>query len=579
MAAAQAAQRAAARDDDRVVWARAATLLTGAVLAWAVFSAAAWSPWWLAVPAIVFVGLIRWHDRVDARAARAARLVEYYQRAQARLRGEWIGTGATGEAYVPEGHVYAADLDCVGRGSVFELLCSARTQAGERVLAAWLLSPATRDEILARQQAAAELRAHVDLREALALAGDELRAAVDTSWLVRWGSQADAAPSALLRAVPVAVVVLLFAALVISPTPAVLAPILLLHIGTSITLHRRTGHLIATIERPARDLRTLADVLAVIEQASFKAPRLQALAAALVVDGRPPSAQIKHLGRLVDLLDARRNQLFIPFALVLLWTQQLGLALAAWRARCGGAIDRWVMAVGELEALLSLARHAYEHPSDPFPEIVDAGPLFDGVAVAHPLLPVSQAVPNDLSLDATRQSLVVSGSNMSGKSTMLRTVGTNVVLALAGGTVRAERLRLSPLTIGASIRVTDSLLDGHSRFYAEILRLRDVVARASTSPPTLFLLDEILHGTNSHDRCIGAEAVVRSLLKRGAIGLVTTHDLALATVADALAPAVGNVHFADELDEGSLRFDYRMRPGVVTHSNALALMRAVGLDV
>jgi DNA mismatch repair ATPase MutS len=168
---------------------------------------------------------------------------------------------------------------------------------------------------------------------------------------------------------------------------------------------------------------------------------------------------------------------------------------------------------------------------------------------------------------------------MSGKSTLLRTVGVNVVLALAGATVRAERMRLSPLSIGATLRILDSLSDGKSRFYAEISRLKQLMDMTGGEVPLLFLLDEILHGTNSHDRQIGAEALVRSLLDTGAVGLVTTHDLALAEAADALAPRGRNVHFEDQLVDGELHFDYRLRDGVVTKSNALDLMRSVGLRV
>jgi DNA mismatch repair ATPase MutS len=175
--------------------------------------------------------------------------------------------------------------------------------------------------------------------------------------------------------------------------------------------------------------------------------------------------------------------------------------------------------------------------------------------------------------------LIVSGSNMSGKSTLLRAVGTNVVLALAGGAVRAAAMRLSPLAIGATIRIEDSLQEGHSRFYTEILRIRAIVEQTSGRVPVLFLLDEVLHGTNSHDRRIGAGAIVRALVERGAIGLVTTHDLALTELATTMGGAAANVHFEDRIEDGRMVFDYRMRPGVVERSNALELMRAVGLDV
>jgi len=188
-------------------------------------------------------------------------------------------------------------------------------------------------------------------------------------------------------------------------------------------------------------------------------------------------------------------------------------------------------------------------------------------------------VRNDVSLTAGLKVLVVSGSNMSGKSTLLRTVGINAVLALAGAPVRARSLRIAPLALGASIRILDSIQEGTSRFYAEITRLRKLVSLADGPIPLLFLLDELLHGTNSHDRRIGAEAVVRGLVQQGAIGLLTTHDLALAHIVDVLAPHAVNVHFEDHIENGRIAFDYTLRPGVVKKSNALELMRSIGLKV
>jgi DNA mismatch repair ATPase MutS len=237
-----------------------------------------------------------------------------------------------------------------------------------------------------------------------------------------------------------------------------------------------------------------------------------------------------------------------------------------------------------MEALLSLATYRFEHHSDPFPEFVDGAATFDAEALGHPLVPVALCVRNDVSIREETRVLLVSGSNMSGKSTLLRSVGMNVVLAMAGAPVRARRLRLTPLQVGASIRVNDSLQEGSSRFYAEITRLRqiyDLTARGLTSgdAPLLFLLDELLQGTNSNDRRIGAEGIVRALVSRGAIGLVSTHDLALTDIGGAVAGRLRNVHFQDELANGRMTFDYKLRDGVVTKSNGLELMRSIGLDV
>jgi DNA mismatch repair ATPase MutS len=242
-------------------------------------------------------------------------------------------------------------------------------------------------------------------------------------------------------------------------------------------------------------------------------------------------------------------------------------------------VRRWLAAVGELEALSSFAGYAAEHPEDVFPALIESEPLFDGEQIAHPLIARGAAVRNDVRLDSECRLLVVSGSNMSGKSTLLRAAGLNAVLAWAGAPVCAAALRVSPVAVGAAMRVQDSVLEGKSRFYAEITRIRQVVDLAGAGAPLLFLLDEMLSGTNSHDRRIGAGAILRTLVERGALGLITTHDLALAEIADELAPHARNVHFEDHIENGRIAFDYRMRPGVVTRSNALELMRSVGLEV
>ena len=266
-------------------------------------------------------------------------------------------------------------------------------------------------------------------------------------------------------------------------------------------------------------------------------------------------------------------------AVLVLWGPHLALAVERWRRRHGVQVVEWLTAVGDVEALSSLATYAYEHPDDPFPTLADGFPAFEAEGLGHPLLPAAQMVRNDVRLGHPAQLLVVSGSNMSGKSTLLRSVGINAVLAFAGAPVRATRLTLTPLTIGATLRVQDSIQDGRSRFYAEITRLRQLADLSAGTTPLLFLLDELLHGTNSHDRLAGGTGVLKDLLDRGAIGLVTTHDMALAGIVDELAARAANVHFEDQFEDGRIRFDYRMRPGPVARSNALALMQAIGLSV
>jgi DNA mismatch repair ATPase MutS len=337
----------------------------------------------------------------------------------------------------------------------------------------------------------------------------------------------------------------------------------------------------ADVEEAAHELVLLSRVLARIEQERFHTPRLAQLRGALDTRDYPVSRRIAKLNRLMELLDSSDHVLVRVVGALILWKLQILFALEVWRRESGPLVRGWLAAAGEIEALSALANYGFEHPADPFPEFSPAAPCFDGEGMGHPLMPDPRFVRNDVSLGSDVRVLIVSGSNMSGKSTLLRTVGVNAVMALAGAPVRARRLELSPLALGASIRVLDSLQGGVSRFYAEITRLRKLVdlTAAPGGPPLLFLLDEFLHGTNSHDRKIGAEAIVRGLLERNAIGLLTTHDLALAHIAEVLAPRAANVHFEDHLEDGKMTFDYLKRPGVVHKSNALELMRSIGLDV
>ena len=570
------------RRDDRVVAARgvvAALAVATAIAAWE--GALAWG--WLAVPALGFAVLVVVHDRVLRAKARGERAVAHYDAGLARLEERWAGTGRDGARHAPEHHPYAADLDLFGPGSLFERINTARTGAGEARLAAWLLAAAPPGTIRDRQQAVEELGPRLELREDLALAGETIAAEVHPDRLRGW---AEAPASPFPVALRVAAAILGAAGLVTlltwlggatSAIPfAILGPV---NGAFALALRKRIAAIVHDADRPGTELRVLAEVLARLEAERFDSEPLKRLRAALDSDGIAPSAAIASLARRLDWMEIRRNQLVAPFAAVALWTTQTAMAVEAWRARHGAAVGRWVEACGEIEALAAMGAFAFENPNDPFPELAEDGARFEAEALGHPLIPVARCVFNDVLLDRGRPLLVVSGSNMSGKSTLLRSIGIAAVMAQAGLPVRAARLSLSPLTVGATLRIQDSLREGASRFYAEITRVRDVVALAEGPVPVLFLLDELLAGTNSHDRAAGAEAILRGLVARKAIGLATTHDLALTKLADAMAPRAANVHFEDRLENGRMVFDYRLRPGVVTHSNAIALMRSVGLEV
>jgi hypothetical protein len=561
---------------------RLIVFIAAVVLAWLAFRSKVLSPWWLLVPSFGFLALVVWHSRVLQRLQRITRSVEFYEQGIARLNEQWNGAGEEGERFIDASHPYAQDLDLFGKSSLFQLLCRARTRGGEEKLASWLKSPAPLEKIRSRQGAVEELRSNLDLREDLAVLGIDMRAGVEPQPLLKWAQCAPMLNSTAVRILAGLIALLTIASIVIwASTERHLwfFAMILIEIIFVYCLRRIIRPAMERVEKACLDLQLLSLVLARLEKEQFKTDHLRKLRIALDREGMPPSRLIARLSFLMVLLDSRRNQFFAPFAFILLWEIQLAFFVEGWRRKYGHAIAGWIDATSEMEALSSLAGYAYENPRDPFPELSEQSPCFDGQGLGHPLLPQARCVCNDVSLTDESRVLVVSGSNMSGKSTLLRTVGINAVLALAGAPVRAQRLRIAPLALGASIRITDSLQGGTSRFYAEITRLKQLVTLADGPMPLLFLLDELLHGTNSHDRRIGAEAAIKGLIRRGAIGLLTTHDLALAHIVDALAPHAANVHFEDHIENGRIAFDYHLRPGIVRKSNALELMRSIGLEV
>ncbi len=580
--------QASSRRRDRIGNLRLLVFLGAAAIVWYAFHGL--SIWWLAAPISVFTALVWWQSRVERDVECVRRAIRFYERGIERLEHRWQGGGEQGERFADPHHPCASDLDLFGHGSLFQLLSTARTRGGEQRLASWLNSvsgnAAATEEIRARHRAIDELRPMLDLREQIAILGEDFRTGVNPDQLARW-SAAPARPFpkwkrilAFAFSLTAAAMLIWWVATDLTGADPRLAFLLICAVEGlfALTLRNSILPIVHSVEEPARDLDLLARILATLERQQFQSPLLARLRKAIDVNGRPASERVSTLRRLVEMIDSRDNLFVQAIGPVILWTTQLGMAVEAWRAENGAHVPRWIDAVSEIEALSSLANYAWERPDDPFPEFAESSPepLFDGEEMGHPLLPEARCVRNSVKLAAPLRLLVVSGSNMSGKSTLLRTVGVNTVLALAGAPVRARRLTLSRVSLGASIRTTDSLEEGHSRFMAEILRLKQVLELPA---PALFLLDELLGGTNSHDRALGSEGLIRALLARGAIGLVTTHDLSLSRVAGELSPAAGNVHFEDRLEEGRLVFDYRMRPGVVARSNALDLMRAVGLDV
>jgi|HubBroStandDraft_1064217.scaffolds.fasta_scaffold03687_3 hypothetical protein len=550
------------------------------------------SPYWILLPVAAFAVLIVVHERILQARDHAQTVVALYRRGIARIDDNWAGTGSTGERFRDPKHVYAEDLDLFGRGCLFELLSTARLPMGEERLARWLCDASATSEIIERQKLVAELRDRLDLREDIAVTGEDLRARLDAASLIAWAEGKPLPAAAGVRVIFAILALAALTALVYWFAGGRIWPLILVlavELGFYAKWRRPTEGVMDALHCNAEGLTLFSQILERIEREQFASSRLQKETAALTAGDRPASRAIRDFARIVFWMDAREGMIVRIIELPMLYSLQVAFAADAWRMRWGSQVRAWLDTVGEIEALLSLATYSFEHPADPFPEFVadepaagnarPALPVFEGQELGHPLIAAAKCARNSVRLDDHTRVMLISGSNMSGKSTLLRTVGINTVLANAGAPVRAQSLRLSPVALGTRIRSTDSLQEGRSNFYTEILHIRQVFELMGGGQPLLFLFDELLEGTNSKDRRIGAEGLLRALIDHGSIGIVTTHDLALTAVTAVVGNVIRNFHFQDYVEDGQMRFDYTLREGVVAKSNAIELMRLIGLKV
>ena len=488
---------------------------------------------------------------------------------------------------------------------MFRALSRAETSIGEETLASWLLDPPTVDETRARQAAARELMTRPELIEELAVQGKRAESRGRTEDpLVVWaeaptelpvrGGAVELPPAAKRRAPLVAaarvLVPLTMALFAASPLLASVKPFLarayLVPLGLQLVvlamLFGPVSRMVNFVTSRESPFGRFGKLFALIEASKFESPLLTTIADTLRGDGSSPpaSAEIARLERAVGFADLRHNTLIHIVANVgLLYDLWCALALERWRSRSGRRARKWLRALGSLEAISSLAVYAAEHPTHVWPEVIDGEPFFDVDELGHPLLATGRCVPNSLRLDAPGRSILVTGSNMSGKSTWLRSMGICAVMAMAGSVVCAKQARLARVRVYTSMRIRDSLEQGVSHFYAELLRLKGVQDAVHADHRVLFLLDEILHGTNSRERTAGARSVVLDLTRRGAIGAVSSHDLGLVGLEAESGGGIENKHFSDQIEGGTMTFDYKLREGVVRSTNALRLMRLVGLAV
>ena len=533
---------------------------------------------------VVHGRMVRARDRETTRA-------QIHERHLARMRGELDGLDG-GDGLAPPDHAYAGDLDLFGKGSVFARLSVAHTEAGRRALASWLLAPSDEVHVTARQAAVRELAGKLDLRADLEGAvldtGQDLLDGARFLAFVRGPKPISS--SGLLSAATIVLPLVTITLLVLSGNVLPSYSWLPLAVVQGVIAARAEGFVgeaISLVVSRARFVSAYGALFETIERERFEAPLLIEIQKRLGEGPSRATTEIKRLEGWAGLLELRHQGIVhLVVNPILLWDLNVLRFVEAWATRVGPRCGEWFEAAGELEALSSLATFAHQDPDAIAPSVTDKGTALIAEGLVHPLLAAAHRIPNDVRIEGEKQALLITGSNMAGKSTLLRAVGVSAVLALAGGFVAARAFSLPRVRLRASMRVADSLQRGASYFQAELARLRTVVADADDreAPPILFLLDELLRGTNAKARHKGARAVLLHLLQRGGMGLVATHDIALSELEDELATdasgmRVVNVHFTDVFEHGEMKFDYRLRPGVVRTSNALRLLKMAGIEV
>jgi MutS domain V len=572
--------------------------------------------------ALTFVILVILHAILVTRTTILERRVALFQRGLKRIAGDFAAFPDRGDRFLVPGHPYLGDLDIFGPSSLFQLVSTAETGSGERRLASWLSEPASAEEVAERQEAVRELATLRSFREELAVDGAESGAkGRDAEPLLDWAegrirvrvprgnlppaTDASGAPiepgittlnapalsSALvgLSAVLVAFTIgLSIAGRVLGqdhlgPARHLWVVSLVAQIGVLGLLRSAIEPILAVVASQESPFGRYVPLLRRIEGQAFTSPRLVALRARLTgASGADASRAVASLLRIVSFAEIRHSGLIHVIAnLFLLWDVFCARALAGWRERFGrtAQMRAWLDALAEMEALASLGAFADEHPSFAFPSVDSGAPHFEAEALGHPLIVANRRVENDVDVGSAGCALLITGSNMSGKSTLLRSMGVSSVLALAGAPVCAKRLSLASCSVRTSMRIKDSLEEGVSHFYAELARLKSVIDAVNAGDKVLFLLDEVLHGTNSRERQIGAKAIVKHLLAHGAVGAVSSHDLGLADLEAESGGKIVNVHFEESVEDGKMTFDYHLKPGVVTTANALRLMKVIGINV
>ena len=587
----------------RKYWiARRIIFICGVVLALAFCNFAGNRPAWFvaALLAIVFSVVTIYHNRVRESLTRNSLLIDIKQVHIARIHLDWERIPPADPALSPiPGHPFETDLDITGERSLHRLIDCAVTTEGSERLKSWLLNARPDTELIKRRQALVrELKGHYIFRDKLQLLSAIARlntgslaprggpslwnSKILVDWIEREDLKGSLFPTVVflagLSALNIICVVLGSFHLI----PQIWPLTFLIYSGAMILKQSRIATAWGELQELEKALTHFKTVFGYLESRSYRnTPGLAQICAPFADESKQPSHEVRRLGRLAAALGLRTNPILWALAhLVVPWDFYFTYRLELVKNQIADLLPRWLDAWYELEALNSLANFAYLNPHYVFPELLQDGGRVVARRLGHPLLKPESKVCNDFELDHDRRIVILTGSNMAGKSTFLRTIGVNLVLAYAGASVNADSLQASLFRIFTCIKVSDSVQDGLSYFYAEVKRLQALLAATEVDDPlpVLFLIDEIFRGTNSRERLIGSRSYIRTLAQGTAVGLVATHDLELIKLADEIGGVV-NQHFREEVSEGRMVFDYRLRPGPCPTTNALTIMRLEGLPV
>ncbi|HEV7782144.1 MAG TPA: hypothetical protein VGO58_12810 [Chitinophagaceae bacterium] len=491
-----------------------------------------------------------------------------------------------GDQYKPSTHEYANDLDIFGRASLYQYINRTNSEQGNKLLAGWLLDPAPATIILQRQEAVKELVPDLAWRQQLQSCGkDSLITIAVQQRVENWLEQPiqfinKKIWKALLVILPAISFILLGIHIAGIISPATFYPLLFLQLVISLGISKKIMPAYVQLNKAASQLESLSGCIGWIEQKKFNSILLQHKNKDQQTGNATASKKINKLKKILDLLDIRLNPLvFLPLNAFLFWDLQQVFALEKWKTGNKEDVSNWFNEVGEMEALSSLATLSFNHPGWCFPVITGDKAVVDGEKIGHPLIPAEKLVYNSFSTGGLSTMNIVTGSNMAGKSTFLRSIGVNLVLAMTGAPVCASAFRVSHMKVMSSMRVSDNLEESTSTFYAELKKLKEVIEAVYAGQDVFLLLDEILRGTNSADRHTGSEALIKQLIQHNAAGMIATHDLALAKLADAFPAQIHNYHFDVQVADDELYFDYQLKRGVCTSMNASILMKKIGIEL